>query len=56
MAWEQLITMIEEGRKLDREQAVKVPVECPNDFTTLLEGPDGSRYCPWDGWNSRVDG
>ena len=55
MAWQQLIAMIEEGRQLDIEAATKVPVECPNDYTTLLEGPNGGLFCPWDGWKYPQD-
>ena len=50
MAWETLLDIIAEGRDLERQEATKTPVECPNDYTTLKEGPDGVLFCPWDGW------
>jgi hypothetical protein len=50
MAWQQLIGIIEEARALEREEATKIPVECPNDFTPLKEGPNGVLFCPYDGW------
>lgn len=55
MAWQQLIAMIEEGRQLDVAAATKIPVECPNDYTTLETGPDGMLFCPWDGWKYPQD-
>ena len=55
MAWQQLIAMIEEGRQLDAEAATKTPVECPNDYTTLEAGPDGTLWCRWDGWRYPQD-
>jgi len=50
VAWRQLLDMIAEARDIDRQQATKTPVECPNDYTLLQQGPDGTLYCPWDGW------
>jgi len=50
MGWENLLATLKEARQLAREDATKVPVECPNDFTTLVEGPGGTLHCPWDGW------
>lgn len=50
MAWETLLGILEEARQLEREAAAKVPVECPNDFTPLEAGPDGTLFCRWDGW------
>ena len=55
MAWQQLVDMIEEGRDLDRVNATKIPVECPNDYTALTNGPDGALFCPWDGWQYPQD-
>lgn len=50
MAWETLLGILAESREIAREEATKTPVECPNDFTTLVEGPGGTLHCPWDGW------
>lgn len=50
MAWNQLIDMIEEARQIDQDDATRIPVECPNDYTALRDGPDGTLFCPWDGW------
>jgi hypothetical protein len=47
MAWEQLLGMIQEARDIDADDASKVPVECPNDYTLLKEGPGGVLFCPW---------
>ena len=50
MAWEQLLAVIEEAREYEAAERKKVPVECPNDYTALEQGPDGTLFCPWDGW------
>lgn len=49
MAWQQLITIMEEGADIDRAEASKVPVVCPYDLTTLKPTPDGKLFCPWAG-------
>lgn len=50
MAWEQLLGMIQEARDIDAQEASEAPVVCPNDYTTLVSGPDGTLHCPWDGF------
>lgn len=55
MSWQQLVAMLDEARQIDIEEAVKVPVECPNDYTTLIEGEGGTLFCPWDGWKYPED-
>lgn len=55
MAWDTLVGIIAEARELERENATKIPVECPNDYTTLVAGPGGTLHCPWDGWTYPQD-
>lgn len=50
MAWETLVNILAEAREIDALEATRMPLECPNDYTALREGPDGVLYCPWDGW------
>ena len=50
MSWQQLVSILEEAREVDAQEAAKTPVECPNDYTTLQTGPGGVLFCPWDGW------
>lgn len=50
MSWQQLVGIIEEGYDLDAQERNKVPEVCPNDFTTLVEAPNGVLVCSWDGW------
>lgn len=50
MSYEALLGFIQEARDIDAEEQSRPPVECPNDFTALREGPDGILFCPWDGW------
>lgn len=55
MSWQKLIDIIDEARELEREAATAVPQECPNDFTALKEGPNGTLFCPWDGFQHPRD-
>ncbi len=55
MAWETLSGILAEARQMASEDANKVPVECPNDYTALQAGPDGTLHCPWDGWTYPTD-
>lgn len=50
MSYYTLLGIIEEARELDKVEAKKTPVDCPNDGAILLNGPDGVLYCPSDGW------
>lgn len=50
MPWNQLVDILAEAREVQRDEDTKVPVECPNDYTALVEGPGGILHCPWDGW------
>lgn len=50
MAWRTLIDIIAEARDIDRQEATEAPVDCPNDHTALKEGPNGTLFCSWDGW------
>lgn len=49
MAWQQLTDMIAEARDIDQEDRSTAPTSCPNDYTALVAGPDGTLICPWDG-------
>lgn len=49
MAWEQLLAMVQEARDEDQVERSTPPTSCPNDYTALREGPDGTLWCPWDG-------
>lgn len=50
MGWYQLVDILAEARDVQRAEDTKTPVVCPNDYTTLVEGPGGILHCPWDGW------
>ena len=43
MSWEQLLAIIKEPVEQPPEDS------CPNDGQPYLTGPDGQRYCPFDG-------
>lgn len=48
--WWTLVSIMKEGEELDKLEASKTPVVCPNDYTTLLQAGAGKLHCPWDGW------
>lgn len=53
MSWEQLLDIVRSNREEQKYWASIPPQSCPNDGTTLLEGPPsapGILYCPFDGW------
>lgn len=52
MGWEQLISIIEEGKEEMEREIVRREHVCPFDGTPLLTGPNGVRYCRFDG---RID-
>jgi hypothetical protein len=44
MSWEQLLAIV-------REPVEQPPEDfCPNDGVPYRTGPDGQRYCPFDGY------
>lgn len=52
MGWESLLA-IQQERRAEQEKQRRDGTDdgtCPNDGVTLLEGPDGKPYCPYDGW------
>lgn len=53
MSWQQYVSILQEAKQLQAEQAAKDPVACPNDGTALESGPDGNPWCPFDGWRPR---
>lgn len=50
MGWEQLLSIYQEAKQIQEEDALRDPVACPNDGTILETGPDGQLFCRFDGW------
>lgn len=50
MSWEQMLNIVQEARDIDAAELAKVPAECPNDYTALVDAGNGILHCPWDGW------
>lgn len=50
MSWEQLISIAREAADEARAERARPPESCPNDGTPLELGPDGVRFCKFDGW------
>lgn len=50
MPWEQLLAIGQEAAELAAAERAADPVACPNDGEPLSTGPDGSLFCPFDGW------
>jgi hypothetical protein len=49
---EDLLAVYEEAKEEARRQQDydADPAACPNDGTILDVGPDGRKFCPFDGW------
>ena len=50
MSWYELIGICAEGRALAADERARGPLSCPNDGEPLIDGPDGRRFCRFDGW------
>lgn len=50
MAWDQILAMKRDIETQVKAELSQPPVECPNDYTALKQGPNGTLFCPWDGW------
>lgn len=49
MAWDQLLTIMEEAKEIERIEATGPPTICPYDLTPLSPAPDGRLFCPFNG-------
>lgn len=56
MAWEQYLAIMREAAQEARDEQTRPPAACPNDGEPLLQGPDGSLYCKFDGYRYPRDG
>ncbi len=54
MAWDQILAIAAEAAAEARTERSTPPEACPNDGEPLEAGPDGTLFCPFDGW--RPDG
>ena len=53
MSWQSWLAILADNAAeytLYKDQELYDPVACPNDGEPLREGPDGQKYCPYDGW------
>jgi hypothetical protein len=50
MSWEQLRSILDEQKAQAAWEAGNYPVACPNDGEPLLTGPDGHKFCQFDGY------
>jgi hypothetical protein len=50
VSWDQLRGIIADARAQVAYEAAAYPVACPNDGEPLLVGPDGRKFCPFDGY------
>jgi hypothetical protein len=48
--WDTLRSIIDEAREFRRWEAQNYPISCPNDGEPLITGPDGHKFCPFDGY------
>lgn len=50
MGYWTLISIYQDAEQEAADWETTTLFECPNDATTLLTGPHGELYCPFDGW------
>lgn len=48
--WDSYLAILREAAEVRDTEETGPPVACPEDGEPLLAGPDGSLYCPFDGW------
>jgi len=50
VSWWQLHDIYVEAARLQDDWRANPLPSCPNDGEPLIEGPDGVRFCRFDGW------
>lgn len=53
MSWEQLEAIAREAAEWRRQERARRRQSCPNDATQLVQAPDGTLFCTFDGWSTR---
>lgn len=53
MSWWQLHAIYREAAELQTDWRTQPLPACPNDGEPLTAGPNGVRYCQYDGWTDR---
>lgn len=48
--WYDLLAIYKADREEREQRRQAGPLSCPNDGTVFQQGPDGTRYCPFDGY------
>jgi hypothetical protein len=51
MAWDQMLSIIEEAMQYVKEEKTQPPLACPNDGEPLTTSPDGGLFCKFDGYS-----
>lgn len=50
MSWSELLEILARQQEEFRDERSRIPVDCPNDGTTLQDAGNGILHCPFDGW------
>lgn len=50
MAWEELTAIVADTMEQVLNLKSTPPQACPQDGEPLLDGPNGVKYCRYDGW------
>jgi hypothetical protein len=50
VSWYGLLSILKDQQQTITEYRRRTPTACPNDGEPLRDGPNGSRFCPFDGW------
>jgi len=58
MAWTSIYAIAREANEYKKFYESHTPLACPNDGEPLSQGPNGVRFCKFDGWrwNGTWDG
>ena len=50
MSWDEFLGIVDETIQQVITEKTQPPRACPNDGEPLQDGPDGSKFCRFDGW------
>lgn len=56
MSWQQLLDIAAEATQAARDAQTRPPLACPSCGEPLRAGPDGTLFCPFDGWTDHGAG
>jgi hypothetical protein len=55
MSWDQLLSILKENKRVERERQWREPIACPNDGTPLERTSGGLLHCPWGDYTYPIE-